>query len=80
MSATEMKNFKAQLALLSYAEQLSLMTYLQKLLQQHEAENDNFYGEPNEATLVAADEIREQVVSHTHGTKDLDAFFAELDD
>ena len=33
MSAQEMKNFEAQLALLSFAEQLSLMESLAKLMQ-----------------------------------------------
>ena len=45
MSAQEMKNFEAQIALLSYAEQLSLMAYLVKLLQEREAENDGFEGD-----------------------------------
>ena len=45
MSAQELKNFEAQLALLSYAEQLSLMAYLVKLLQEREAENDGFEGD-----------------------------------
>ena len=80
MSAQEMKNFEAQIALLSYAEQLSLMAYLVKLLQEREAENDGFDGEPNEATLAAVEEVRAQVASHAHGTTDLDAFFEELDD
>ena len=34
MSAQELKNFEAQLALLSFAEQLSLMEYLAKIMQQ----------------------------------------------
>ena len=43
MSAMEMRNLESQVALLSYAEQLSLMAYLVKLLQQ-QTEADGLEG------------------------------------
>lgn len=81
MSAAEMKNLENELAMLSYAEQLAVIEYLVKRMRrQTETQTDSFEGEPNEETLAAAAEIREQVAVGAAGTTDLDAFFEELDD
>ena len=44
MSAKELKNFKSQLAMLSFTDQLSIMEYLLKLIKkrQEEASYDSF--------------------------------------
>ena len=81
MSAAEMRNLENELALLSYAEQLAVIEYLvRRMRRQTENQADEFEGEPNEETLAAAEDIREQVAVGTAGTTDLDAFFEELDD
>ena len=41
MSAKELKNFKSQLAMLSFTEQLSLMEYLLKLMKKRQEEASN---------------------------------------
>lgn len=80
MSAAEMKNLENELALLSYAEQLAVIEYLvRRMRRQTENQADGFEGEPNEETLAAAADIREQVAVGASGTTDLDAFFEELD-
>ena len=84
MSAMELKNFEAQLALLSYAERLAIIEYLAKSLQpaydeEKEAVSFGFSGGAEERRKVD-----EAIAEFEHGEYDtydnFDDFLAEIAD
>ena len=79
MSSMELRKFEGQLDLLSYFEKLAIIEYLVKSLRTDYNGESTFEGEPTEETLAAVSDIQEQIASRSVGTKDLNAFFEELD-
>ena len=74
MSDVAFADFTTAVRVLSHAQKLELLYVLAETLREEEAD------EPNEITLTAASDIRAQVAAGSAGTKDIDAFFEELDD
>lgn len=76
MSAMEMRNLESEIALLSYGEQLSLMAYLVKQLQ-NRGEGDGFEGDA--AARNGLDEaIREMENGEYDTYENFDDFLAEV--
>ena len=75
MNDVAFADFTTAMKVLSHAQKLELLYMLAEDLRSEESEN-----EPNETTLAAASDIRAQVEAGSAGTKDIDAFFEELDD
>ena len=65
-----------EVEILPYEQKLELLYILARELRFNRVIDD----EPNQKTLSAANEIKLQVEEEQRGTKDIDAFFAELDD
>ncbi|MBQ5385224.1 MAG: hypothetical protein IKQ66_06540 [Treponema sp.] len=65
-----------EVEILPYEQKLELLYILARELRFNRVIDD----EPNQKTLSAANEIKLQVEEKQRGTKDIDAFFAELDD
>ncbi|MBQ4235495.1 MAG: hypothetical protein II716_01495 [Treponema sp.] len=65
-----------EVEILPYEQKLELLYILARELRFNRVIDD----EPNQKTLLAANEIKLQVEEKQRGTKDIDAFFAELDD
>lgn len=65
-----------EVEILPYEQKLELLYILARELRFNRVIDD----EPNQKTLSAANEIKLQVEEKQRGTKDIGAFFAELDD
>ena len=65
-----------EVEVLPYEQKLELLYILARELRFNKERVD----EPNQKTLSVANEIRLQVAENQKGTKDINAFFAELDD
>ncbi len=75
MSAKELKNFKSQLAMLSFTEQLSLMEYLLKLMKkrQEKASNNTF-----DSDSVARNGLDEAIAEEERGEVEVFDSFDEF--
>lgn len=75
----------SDIAFATLTNEVEVLTYEQKLellyiLPRELRFNKDRVDEPNQKTLLAANEIRLQVAENQKGTTDINAFFTELDD
>ncbi|MBR4374325.1 MAG: hypothetical protein IKP49_08205 [Treponema sp.] len=73
MPEVAFKQLSNQVAVLPYEQQMELLYVIVNAMH-------NRKDEPNETTLAAAAEVKDMINSHAAGTKDIDAFFEDLDD